>query len=142
MTVEVALYKVLGGGVGIPRIYWTGIEGDFHAMVFELLGPSLEDLFNFCGRRFTLKTVLLLVDQLICRVAYLHSREIIHRDIKPENFLMGLGTKGNTVYATDLGLAARFNSVESGIVSLHRPTEPRLHGTEIFASVRGHWGTG
>ena len=53
------------GGIGIPAIRWCGTEGDYNVLVMELLGPSLEDLFNFCGRRFKLKTVLLLADQLV-----------------------------------------------------------------------------
>ena len=51
--------------VGIPTIKWCGTEGDCNVLVMELLGPSLEDLFNFCGCRFSLKTVLLLANQLV-----------------------------------------------------------------------------
>ena len=84
LHIESKFYRIMQGGVGIPTIKWCGSEGDFNVMVMELLGPSLEDLFNFCSRRFSLKTVLLLADQLISRIEFIHSKNFIHRDIKPD----------------------------------------------------------
>jgi hypothetical protein len=52
--------------VGIPNLHWFGVEGDFNVMVIDLLGPSLEDLFTYAGRKFSLKTVLMIADQMVC----------------------------------------------------------------------------
>nr|CAD2126742.1 unnamed protein product [Meloidogyne enterolobii] len=76
---ESKVYKILQGGVGIPHIRFYGIERDYHCLVMDLLGPSLEDLFNFCSRRFTMKTVLMLADQMIGRIEYMHVKNFIHR---------------------------------------------------------------
>lgn len=65
LHIESKIYRLMQGGVGIPTLKWCGGEGDYNVMVMELLGPSLEDLFNFCSRKFSLKTVLLLADQTV-----------------------------------------------------------------------------
>ena len=64
---EPKVYKALAGGVGIPLVRWFGIECDYNAimMVLDLLGPSLKDLFNFCNCKFSLKTILLITNQLV-----------------------------------------------------------------------------
>jgi serine/threonine protein kinase len=81
----------------ITHYRWFGQEQDYNVLVMDLLGPSLGDLFNFCSRRFTVKTVLMLANQMISRVEYIHTKNFIHRDIKPNNFLMGIGNKCNKV---------------------------------------------
>ena len=79
--------------MGVPNVHWFGVEGDYNVMVIDLLGPSLEDLLNYCKRKFTLKTVLMLADQMLQRIEFIHSRHFLHRDIKPDNFLIGIGKK-------------------------------------------------
>ncbi len=57
---------------------WFGQEKDQNVMVLDLLGPSLEDLFNFCSRRFTMKTVLMLADQVsLCGILGIFCHHII-----------------------------------------------------------------
>ncbi|CAI9107600.1 OLC1v1006991C1 [Oldenlandia corymbosa var. corymbosa] len=136
---ESKIYMLLQGGTGVPNLKWFGVEGEYNVMVIDLLGPSLEDLFNYCNRKFSLKTVLMLADQLINRVEYMHSRGFLHRDIKPDNFLMGLGRKANQVYIIDFGLAKKYRDLQTHKHIPYRENK-NLTGTARYASVNTHLG--
>ncbi|KAJ4413827.1 hypothetical protein N0V85_003410 [Neurospora sp. IMI 360204] len=130
------VYQELSGGVGIPQIQLFTQETEFSILVLDLLGPSLEDLFNYCGRRFSLKTILLIADQAISRIRYIHSKGILYRDIKPENFVMGVGKQGNTLYAIDFGIAQYFSEAQSSRTT----TGLELVGTRRYASIKANNG--
>lgn len=137
---EYRAYKNLKGGEGIPNMHWFGVQGDYTIMVMDLLGPSLEDLFNFCSRKFSLKTVLLVADQMLARIQYIHSKNFIHRDIKPANFLIGFGKKNvNRVFLIDFGLAKMYRDPKT---QLHIPyvEHKSLIGTARYSSVNTHLG--
>ena len=70
-------------------------------MVMDMLGPSLEDLFMQCKRKFDLKSCCLISQQMIKRIEKVHEERIIHRDIKPDNFAL----KDKKIYLIDYGWA-------------------------------------
>lgn len=61
--------------VGVPQVHHFGQEGLHNVLVIDLLGPNLEDLFDMCGRKFTIKTVCMAAKQMVSSldiVLYLH----------------------------------------------------------------------
>lgn len=136
---EAKVYKYLCGIPGIPSVHYFGPVGDYTAMVMDLLGKSLEELFNLCQRRFTLKTVLMLADQMIQRIEYIHYKHFVHRDIKPDNFVMGYGESQRHVYLIDFGLAKRYRDPRN---LHHIPIRfnKSLTGTARYASLNTHLG--
>ena len=110
-------------------------------MIFELLGPSLADLQAYNGGRFSLKTTLLIADQILQRVEDLHSINFIHRDIKPENFCIGIGYNKDTIYMLDFGLAKRFSDPRTGLHIKYQSSRA-LTGTVRYVSINSHLGLG
>ncbi|CUG91055.1 Hypothetical protein, putative [Bodo saltans] len=139
---EARLYQLLSRGivtVGIPRLRYFGREGSYNALVMDLLGPSLEDLYDYCGRLFNLKTVCMIAIQMIQRLELLHSMGFLHRDLKPENFVMGIGRRAHHLYIIDMGLAKRFRDPKT---QEHIPfiEGKALTGTARYVSIGTHIG--
>ncbi|OBZ87720.1 Casein kinase I 1 [Choanephora cucurbitarum] len=138
---EYRTYKVLAGLPGVPSAYYFGQEGLHNILVIDLLGPSLEDLFDMCGRKHSIKTVAMLAKQMINRVESVHERNLIYRDIKPDNFLIGRpGTKyANMVFLIDYGMAKLYRDPKT---KQHIPYRERksLSGTARYMSINTHLG--
>ena len=131
---ESRLYRLFQGEIGIPTLHWYGIEGSHNVLVMELLGSSLEDLLQSHKGKLNLRTVLLLAEQMITRIEYIHSKNFLHRDIKPDNFLMGLGMKANIVYVIDFGLAKKYRDSKSNLHIPYREGKS-MTGTARYASL-------
>ncbi|KAG5502893.1 hypothetical protein JKF63_04664 [Porcisia hertigi] len=125
--------------VGIPQIYYFDSEGDYNIMVMELCGPSLEDVFNYCHRRFSLKTVLMIADQLLHRIQFFHEKGFVHRDIKPENFVLGCRFKAHIIHIIDYGLSKLYWEVKKNTHIAFAEGRP-LTGTARYCSANVHRG--
>ena len=143
---EYNLYRILmesgesgTKATGIPSVKWWGMQDDWNLMVMELLGPSLEDLFTYCGRKFSLKTTIMLADQCIKRIQEVHDRYFIHRDIKPDNFTMGMKQMSNTVYVIDFGLSKKYRDNRT-MRHIKYSEDKAFVGTVRYASINNHKG--
>lgn len=138
---EYRTYKHLQGCEGIPNAYYFGQEGLHNILVIDLLGPSLEDLFDWCGRRFSVKTVVQIAIQMLNLVEDVHRHDLIYRDIKPDNFL--IGRQGlpdeNHVHLIDFGMAKQYRDPRT---KQHIPYREKksLSGTARYMSINTHLG--
>ena len=121
-----------------PIFYGFFPRKDYLYLVMELLGPSLNDLFYLCGKKFSLKTVLMIALQMIERLETIHEVGLVHQDIKPENILIGIANISK-LYIVDLGLARPFRLAS---FQDHFPIEggKSIVGTARYASLNSHLG--
>lgn len=92
----------------------------------DILGPTIDDLFKFCSKNFTISTFSFIAYQMICRTEGIHCRGYVHRDLKPENFLIGIGKKYKTLYLIDFGLVKRYICPKTGV---HIQLKKKAHST-------------
>jgi len=138
---EYKVYRELQNAPGFAKVHYFGTQDSYNLMVMDLLGPSLEDQFNKCSRRFTLKTVLLIADQMLERVELMHSRHLIHRDIKPANFVTDVpgSAAGTSVFCIDFGLSKRYRHPRT-LQHIPQREGRSLTGTPPYASINNHQG--
>ncbi|KAJ3439720.1 casein kinase i-like protein [Anaeramoeba flamelloides] len=136
---EYKLYQISKGHCGFPNVYSFGQENYRHFLIMDLLGPNLESLFKYCDRKFSLKTVLMIADQILCRLEQVHSKSFVYRDIKPENFVIGRENQKNQIFIIDFGLSKLYRDFWTHKSNRYR-NKRDLVGTVRYSSINTHLG--
>ena len=111
-----AYYLLKLKGIGIPKIYSYGLSGRYKILVEELLGKNLEIIFRESlkkDKNLRLKDMLMVGIQVLDRIKFIHSHNIVHSDIKTNNFLLG-NPDNSIIYLIDFGFAKKYRSSRTG----------------------------
>jgi len=135
---EAKIMSELKDQTGFLSPQGCGKEESFNYLVMGLLGFNLEKLLKICGHQFSLKTVLMLADQILTRIEALHEKGYVHRDIKPENFCIGLDEQDHSLFLIDFGLTRSYKEADGKHI-LYKEKKG-LVGTARYASINAHLG--
>jgi serine/threonine protein kinase len=122
---------------GIPKIYNYIQTEDYNIMIMELLGPSLESLFENCDKKFSFNCLFKIANDMFNLIEIFHKRGFIHRDIKPGNFIFNNKKPYNKLYIMDFGLSKPY--IING-EHIEPKYDRSLIGTARYCSQNIHWG--
>ena len=128
-----AYFLILLQGFGIPKLISFGHTKNYNILIETLLGKTLHDIFIKAKKTCDIKNMCLIALQLIERLEFIHSKNIVYRDVKPENFLIGIKDP-NVLYIVDFGLCKKYRSSKTGKHLLPRDTK-KFNGTLKYSSV-------
>ena len=122
-------------GPALPSVKIYGYSRTHNILVMELMGKSLEDLFEeYPEKKFSVRCVCNIGYQMIEILEYIHNRNIIHRDIKPDNFVIGLNEKRKYIYILDFGLSKKYRNSKT-LKHYTIIKSKNLTGTARYASI-------
>jgi len=130
---EVKIYKMLEGIEKIPKIYWSGSQGNYNCLIMDLLGPSLKSIMKKINKPFSLGTTLKISIQILNILEKIHKKGIVLRYIKPGNIVIGKGINKDSIYLIDFGLAKRY--IKHGKHISYIKNKKEIKGNLIFISV-------
>ena len=136
-------YKILNemkGKFGFPTCYKLINTKQDRTLIMDFLGPNLETIMNkMPNQKFTMKTALMITEQIIQRLKDLHSKFLLHRDMKPENFVIGQKGKERTIFLIDFGLSRKYIN-ERTLEHIPLKDKRPILGTVRYISINTHLG--
>ena len=150
---EVQFTRKMSFEPGFPMLFFSSVIRDKYVMVESLLGPSLDKLFNYCGKSFPMKTICLIGIDIVKRLRSMHQNGLLHRDLKPNNFTWGHYSKNyftmnhynnpdydtKSIYLIDFGLSEFYIDPETGAF-IKNEKGAKFIGTLRYSSVNSHKG--
>jgi serine/threonine protein kinase len=132
LQTEARVYHAVRGHVGFVSVLAEQFTPELSFLILSRVGRSLHDISRSHGP-LNLKTILMIADQVLSSLQYLHLKGFVDCDLAPDNICVGAGSSINSIFLIDFGLALDFRSachVEKGSLP--------FRGTPAFASIAAH----
>jgi serine/threonine protein kinase len=129
LRTESRVYHAVRGHVGFVTVLAEQFAPELSFLILSRVGRSLHDISKTLGP-MSLKTILMIADQLLASLQYLHLRGFVDCDLAPDNICVGAGSSINSIFLIDFGLALDFRSATQSSLP--------FRGTPAFASLAAH----